>query len=1325
MNTQELKNRLTIQQGQFTLSHDTLTAAVSDLLMACYDGQPVVISQAQPDTSDASGETVRLTGRSNFLNVADLPVAARFNVDEKGEVHATLKYQLRDAAPGPSAWTFSRSFPQLPVVLDFDTEVPVNAVPGTFDIYANQRPFLDALDLLETYVVVSTHAGQDAELNVPLEPGINFVSKLRTQGPLGVFQSVLGDKKNLVLHGTIRLPKVTERTLPLQPLQFAWDYPNAPGIHLQAALDADFSLGKMAFNQALFRVYSPTTKDWLQKNNTFQPMHGYTGSLSVPSANINVRLGADLKWNLPEALLFGACEGITLGKLAHLMDMAGTDSLLSYLPQELQKAVDTLEKLELMHVALQMGLDGITPVIQEVCFTVGFPNLKWKVWGEHIEVEDLACRFSIANPFPSASDTASGVKPSVAVTMYGTLDIEGVPLAITAESGRGFALYARTQKAVRIPLDKLLANHAPDIRPPSALTVNHLGVSILPGRSYAMSTILAGEPEPWVIPVGKDKLTISDVLLNFEYPQGGKLQGRIAGKVAFDDKLMLRVGYDVPGGDFAIRGDFRRIHLSHLVHKLCDEVIPLPSGFDVVIEDASVLIQKRGDNYVFLVCSEVKDFGLFAFEVRKLAGRGWGFAGGLDMGGSTLSKLAGLSGLKVFEDSFNLQRLMLVVSSFADTGFQFPSMAQFNRPALATKNLAMPAQATGIQPGLTVFAQWQLRTDDRQHNLLMKLLGLNATQSAALAIGADPLKNSKLYVSSRGTLQGNPFVFQFGAELTNGKPSLFLMGSLTTKIQGQLQIFDVTLAFAPGGAFLSANQTGATAINCGPFKLSNLALEVGVDWAGIPSLGIAATIDVKKFESSVAVFFDSTDPSRSLVAGSISSLSLKDVMDTLLGGVVPATPLDEALQNISIQGTRTFTIPGELATDLDGLVFDKVSAAFASAAKIQIPAVASQLLLVVNQRGSVWHLTDLTTMRHYELKKTGNQIAVSISPQFYFAPQATAIGSARFPQGFYVNGALNVLGFKTETTVDISVNKGISIDAQMDKVTLVDEKLFCIAAEKGPGGPKLSVATFTQKDHPDERFRLPHFYVNGSLSLLGISRGVFASLTTHGLEFELNGPLLPGVNFDMDLCLGSSGLSAGGDIKVGVGTIDLGPLGKVKLNTDVEGELHIQADAKVLAVEVEARFEFAGEGFKIGAFRMDAQPNALTKLPEQLGKKVEQELTNAFKDMNKWANAVKNGLVDGVNDTAKVFKDVYGKSEQEAQALARGVGKGFNQSVQAVTNVANDTGKAVTSAANTTGKAVTSAANDTSKAVTSAAKDTGKAVSKGAKSVGKAFKKLF
>jgi hypothetical protein len=1287
MDHQSLKEKLTAgPNAAITISESTLTRGIGDFLIATCDGQPIVISDVKPEpTSDP--EALQISGRSSFLNVPDLPVSALFTLDEHGEVHAVLRYQLRDENPGPNAWTFSRSFPGLPVVVDYDSEVPAGVPLQAFDMYKSQRPFLDALYLFNTWFVVSTHPCKDPVSGVELEAGINFVSAMRPMGMIGVLEILLGGDAHLTLHGTIHLPKAGDKTLPLQPLEVVWARETAPGIHLQASLGVSCKLGGAAFNEARFRVYSPPSSAWMAQNNSFLPMHGYTGKLTIPSAGIEIDLGADLQWNVPEAFLYGDCKGVTLGKLTHLLDLTGNGSLSSHLPKELEKAVDALDKLALLRVALDLGVSGVAPSVGSLEITVGIPDLKWRVWDDHLVVDDIACRFTIEDPFATSAALSAGALtapssgasrlPPVSVMVVGTLDVEGLPLSVYASNEDGFSVRAVTRGAINLPLDKLLRTHAPGVASPTPLTINNLSVAVAPGWGYGMCALLAGEPKPWVIPVGREALTVSDVVLDFQYPVGGPLAGSFAGKIDFADDILLSVSCDL-SGNVTARSVVPRVNVGKLIEKLCDHEIPLPSGFDLVLENASILVQKLGQDFVFQAGAGVKDFGLFAFEAQKTGGA-WGFAYGMDLAAGKPCDVPGLSALQKLEDAIHLRKLMLVVSSIDNVSFQFPDAAQFSNPSLPTGSLRMPPQATGLAAGVNFYGEWELDEHDATQKAIKSLLGLSGTLGVTLAIDPAPGGACKLFVHQSGKLFGHPFSYELGAMVTFAAavipvPGWFLSGSVTVPIQGHQVTFDVTTVFTLLGMYISGDMKGSTPIDFKLFKLSNLAFQLCVDILGLPSMGLAGTIDVKTFESSIAVFPNSVDPLKSLVAGSVSALSLEDVVNTLSGGLIPKE-LDGFLHLVSVKGTHQFKIPAALADDLSRLSLDGVAAAFKSAGDVEIPSNASQILVVANRKGEAWHLTDLTRMRHYQLKKQSDHIEVSIEPQFYFSPLPTFIGTISFPAATYVNGALEFFGFHATATIDIQPFQGVSIDVQMSKIVLIDDEIFSIEEEKGKGGPRVSVSTFSQPKQPVPEFRPPHFYVNGHVQLLGIHEAVYASAGPHGLTFDLKGTLLPGVYFELSARFDSGGFEGGGKIKIGIGSVDLGQLGKIKINTDVEGTLDIKIADNKVTVTADASFQFMGDMMTLGKFDVDTSDKTLARLPEKVAHQIEKRLGDAFKDVDRWTNAFKSGLVEGVAEPAKVLEHVYGKTAKDAEKLGKDLGKGTEEAAKQTEHVAKEVGK--------------------------------------------------
>jgi hypothetical protein len=142
-----------------------------------------------------------------------------------------------------------------------------------------------------------------------------------------------------------------------------------------------------------------------------------------------------------------------------------------------------------------------------------------------------------------------------------------------------------------------------------------------------------------------------------------------------------------------------------------------------------------------------------------------------------------------------------------------------------------------------------------------------------------------------------------------------------------------------------------------------------------------------------------------------------------------------------------------------------------------------------------------------------------------------------------------------------------------------------------------------------------------------------------------------------------------------VGTIDLGALGKAKINTELEVEVDVDISTSEASIEMESSFVFAGQPIDIARFKLEAKTDTFKQLPTIISKKVEDALNDVFKDATKWVNAVGSGVVDGVADTQKVLTGVYKKSAKEAADLANSAGKGVNQATKAVENTAKDVSK--------------------------------------------------
>lgn len=1229
MNETQLRNQVAVHSGVLTLSRDALTGGVREFWDIHHPSSALVLSGAAPGPGDGVDGVVEVSGRAALLGVADLPVLARFWLGAAGQVEMALHYRLRDMMPAANAWTFLRSFPDLPRVWNHATVLSgeVNAVAVT----AAQKPYVESLLLFDTEFVLSSSAGDG------LEPGLNLISQMRPQGALGVLEAVFGVSEALTLRGPLRIPAVTAVPAPLIGYERPWDRDDAPGIHLGAALGIGFSLGGIEFSDSALQIYTPHSSAWLKANPTFEPRLACRGTLALPGGGITLAAIAEFEWNYPQVNLRAHCDGVTLGGLAQLAGLAGGGDLGAGLPAEITQLMAPLKSLALTDLGciISRGTGGL--VLDQVMVTVGLPGVQWKIWGE-LQVRDLGCRFIVDTPTTAAR---------VTIDVMGTLDLDGVALRVVASSGDGYTLYAFLEDGVTIPLDRLVKRFAPGSFRPGPMTVDSLLLTLGAGR-LGMSMRLAGT-DPWALEVGKLRMTFEDLALDLAVAKGSPTTGTFAGVARIGENFELGMRCTL-AGELDLRGVFRDVRLGALLDMLCDELGASPPGFDLDIETLTVIVSKHAQTTMFASAAAIEGLGTFALVARKAAGVS-GYAFGLALDADTLAELKGLGPLAGLLKCVTLQRFMIVASSFDDPAFAFPELASFNQPALASRDIKLPGTG-GVLAGFNINAAWAIDGGGREQQLLASLLGLGGTMEVTIQVGKKP-GNARMYLGSRGKIHHWPFEYKVGVLLADGKPGFFLTGRMTVTIQKQLQVFDVTTVFAPGGAFVSANMTGATAIDCGPVKLSDLGLVIGVNWGGIPSLGISAAIAAKNFHSTVAIFFDSTDPSKSLLAGSISDTTLRDVAGVLVGPGATRGPLDDVLARIGVRGTHRFEIAADLGDELDNLEFAPVAAAFLAAAKITIPAELTRLTVVPLRKGQSWHLTDRVVMRHYSLERTKTAIAVTIAPQLYFAPQPTALGTVRFPQGYYLNAAIDILGFEASATIEISVNKGISIEATMDPITIGDGRLYRIASADGKRGPALSIASFSQPNHAIEAFRPPHCFIDGGITVLGVTSSVRASVTTRGIELSMAGPLAPGAVFDIDVRLGKAGFEAAGTVEIGVGSIDLGPLGKAKIDTRVECSLDLDIDADGATLAIDAEFTFAGERLEIPGFKVSVTGDALAKISQTIAKKVEAKLRDEFTSADRWARALASEALDGVGDAEAVLRDTFGKSKDAAKATLK------------------------------------------------------------------------
>ena len=156
----------------------------------------------------------------------------------------------------------------------------------------------------------------------------------------------------------------------------------------------------MSFQATEFRIFNPLTYAWLSQNSTYQPAAAFLGQINIPSAGIEIDLTMETQAGATQATLIGVFQGVTVAKLASLLDFAGTDCLINDMPDEIKKIGDALGKLELEAAKIEIatGSSGLT--VLGTSATIGMPSQTWHLWPgtDHFDVSKIYARFDVASP---------------------------------------------------------------------------------------------------------------------------------------------------------------------------------------------------------------------------------------------------------------------------------------------------------------------------------------------------------------------------------------------------------------------------------------------------------------------------------------------------------------------------------------------------------------------------------------------------------------------------------------------------------------------------------------------------------------------------------------------------------------------------------------------------------------------------------------------------------------------------------------------------------------------------------------------------------------
>lgn len=1267
----------TIPGRKVTIDGSTLQSidaakVIPAIILYAFNNQPIEITDAQANPV-SEGAAVVITGTGVFrLTTTGIPVTLTLTLID-GNVQALFGFTVIGPTPPPKKWKFSDSFPDLPTVFDVSQ-------PG-----AEATSPLDALEMKNAQFLVSTCQqsvdGQD------LIAGINFRADMAPTGILSVFETLIGGSGDLALQGTINIPYDGTVTPPLKPGEFPWERQGViPGINLKAGLaEGPFTLGSMSFTADFFRIYSAESTGWFGKNSTFTTTVAYTGSFEIPSAQSKIGVTVVTPPGARAAQLIANFGNSPIGNFSQLADILGIDNVLSSFPNEIQTG--DLGGLGIKAAGVTIGYNK-KPDVRSAFITIGMPKIDWKIWPGQFEVRSASSTLTVQNPFDKATR-------AINILVQGNIIVAGIPVNIYAQQATGFSIMASVAEGFNIPLTSFMQTYVPGIPPVSDLQIDSLEVTVSPGNYYSMMLQMAQQPKPWTILLGATELTFSDVGLFLLKPSSDDLTGTFYGTAQIAG-VTLRSNYQIPG-DVMIRGDFPTVSLSQIISFLIQKQIDAPGGFDLTFTQSYIVLAKKGSEYKMELGTVIDKIGSLAFVLEK-GGNGWGVAAGLQIEVDQLGNLPGgvSDSVNAFTSWFPFRTFTLAVSTLNDRSFTFPGFEQFNQPSLGKSKITLPAIARGIQPGFFLYTSTVFTKKNKILGALIDLLKIpEGTQLDGFVAYLTQKKQFQLGVSlttfltpvndvsqrtcagaagyKNGCLTGTIMVMAGGSDGF----AFSLAASLKTILEGNDLDFDVILTVVSNGVFASGTMKTDKPIPFGPLQLGGIALELGISFEGLPSFGFAAELMVDNlFDSTLAVLVNSSNPSESMIAGALSNITLGDVVDKLAGELnepLPA-PIKGALDEVAIKGTKNgaFTVTNSASPTLEDALNnfhgEVIQSDFVNYGRQEsFPATSDGMMIFNDSKNGKWYITeqagtgDSSTVTHWQLVKNSKQeIEVSREAQFYFVPSpaGVSIGTFYYPQGMKISGSLQLLLFKLDTDIEIVLNKGIRVDAQMDKISLLNDNFFSIAAEEGSGGPQVSIATFTQPKAP-ERFQKPHFFINGKITVLGASQGVFVDINESGANVLVTGSSLGGFfsgtlagSFTADM------LSLTGNINIGIGSIDLGSLGTWNIDTGVYAASNIYADLQKgdFGARFTAGFQLAGNKYSLGDINLDVNVGKLADLPGKCWEAVKAFLTRLFQDPKYWAEMAAK-VLGWVEDRIKgVLENVFNLSSKDAEAILSAIG---------------------------------------------------------------------
>lgn len=268
------------------------------------------------------------------------------------------------------------------------------------------------------------------------------------------------------------------------------------------------------------------------------------------------------------------------------------------------------------------------------------------------------------------------------------------------------------------------------------------------------------------------------------------------------------------------------------------------------------------------------------------------------------------------------------------------------------------------------------------------------------------------------------------------------------------------------------------------------------------------------------------------------------------------------------------------------------------------------------------------------------------------APTDTIAGE-HVDAGLALQGTFEIAGLAMFVKLRIDPASGVCAQGALNKKIELGHVLV-VSDAAGDGPPSMTLDTS----------RLPLLRLTGRIDLLGLSRAIDVAVDAAGFAVELDQDLAAAHYTLAARYRSPTAFSAEGQFRYTIDLVTrpvhLSPaapsLGSLRVNASFAGSLCLAIENQAFRCAVAGGFHWNGLDLRIPAINLGVAPSSLADIPALVNDVIRNNAAAIFaaalQDADHWLQALAAGLVEGVDNTGEVLRQIYHRpAEQIADAL--------------------------------------------------------------------------